>query len=160
MNADLDVVVRVHLGREATQMEDSLVSARVDPHRIELLQLVADADDHVRLVETKVDVVMAHEPHRAECVRVIVGEHALAVEGSGHRDAELLREALQGSRRAGPGRAVPGQHDRAGEPRRSTAAARSICEGEGSSGRGMLRSSGDEILWHAAMASMSSGTAR
>src|ERR1039458_8894356 len=92
-------------------MEDSFV-----PHRVELLQLIADTDDHVRLVETEVDVVVAHEPHSTQCVWVIVREHTLAVKGGGDRDAELFGEALQGGRGAAPGRSVPGEHDWAASP--------------------------------------------
>ena len=66
LDPDLDVVVGVHLGRDPAQVDDALVPVGVDPHRIELLELVADADDHVRLVEAEVDVVVAHESHRAE----------------------------------------------------------------------------------------------
>ena len=111
LDADLDVIVGVHLGRDATQVQDPLVTARVDPHRIELLQFIADADDHVRLVETEVDIVVAHEPHRAKRVRVVVREHPLAVKGGSHRQAQLLGEAPYSGRRVGPGRPVPGQDD-------------------------------------------------
>ena len=92
-------------------MDDPLVAVRVDPHRIELLEFVADADDHVRLVETEVDVVVTHEPHRAEGVRMIVGEHPLAVKGRGNREAQQFGEAPQGLGRTAAGRAVPGQDD-------------------------------------------------
>ena len=92
-------------------MEDSLVTGGVDPHRIELLQLVAHADDHVRLVEPEVDVVVAHEPHRAKRMGVVVGEHALAVKGGGNREAQLLGEASERAGGARPGCSVPGQDD-------------------------------------------------
>ena len=109
---DGDVVVRVHLGGKAVQVDDLRVALRVDPRRVELLQLVADGDDQVGAVEAEVDVVVPHEPHRAQRQRVVVGEHALAVERGRHRDAQRLGEAAQG--RAGPGArgTVAGQHDR------------------------------------------------
>ena len=107
----------VHLGRDATQVQDLLVAAWVDPDRIELLQFIADADDHVRLVETEVDIVVAHEPHRAKRVRVIVREHPLVVKGGSHRQAQLLGEAPHSGRRAGPDRPVPGQDDGPAGPR-------------------------------------------
>ena len=56
---------------------------------------------------------MSHEPHRAEGVRVVIGEHALAVEGGRHRQAQLLGKAPQRTGRACPGGPVAGQHDRA-----------------------------------------------
>ena len=111
---DGHVVVRVHLGGKPVQVDDLLVAARVDPGRVELLQLVADGDDQVGAVEAEVDVVVPHEPHRAQRQRVVVGEHALAVEGGRHRDAQRLGEAAQGRARPGPRGAVAGQHDRAG----------------------------------------------
>ena len=112
LDTDLDIVAGINLGREPAQMQDPLVPARVDPRRVELLQLIADADDYVRRIESKVDVIMPHEPHRAQGVRVVVGEHALAVEGGCHRQAQLLREAPQSARRPGPGGPMTSQHDR------------------------------------------------
>ena len=93
-------------------VDDLLVGLRVDPDRVELLQLVADRDDDVGVVEPEVDVVVPHEPERPDAVGVVVGHHALAVEGVGHRDAELLGEPHQGGGRVGAGGAVPGQHHR------------------------------------------------
>jgi hypothetical protein len=49
----------------------------------------------------------------ADCAGVIVGEHALAVEGGGDRDVEGLGEAGHSGLSGGPGRAVPGEQDRA-----------------------------------------------
>ena len=125
-------------------MHDPLVPARVDPRRVELLQLIADADDHVRLIESEIDIVMPHEPHRAQCVPVVVGEHALAVEGGRHRQAQLLGKAPQRAR-PGPGSPVTSQHDRltgAVQHRRG----RSICEPDGSSGRGDVEVEGSKPL--------------
>ena len=110
---DGHVVVRVHLGGEPVQVDDLGVAVRVDPRRVELLQLVADGDDEVGAVEAEVDVVVPHEPHRAQRQRVVVGEHALAVERGRHRDAQHLGEAAQGRARPGARGAVAGQHDRA-----------------------------------------------
>ncbi len=118
-------------------MQDRLVPARVDPRRVELLQLLADGHDHVRLIESEVDVVMPHEPHRAQGVRVVVREHALAMEGRRHRQAQLLGEAPQGARRPGPGgprdqpaRPADGRRPAPPRPARSalpTAPGRSVC---------------------------------
>ena len=113
-----------------------VVAAGVDPDRVELLQLVADGDDHVRAVEAEVDVVAAHEPDGAQRQRVVVGEDALAVEGRGDRDAERLGEAAQGRGRA-PARAAPCPASTIGcAGLAQDAAARSTCPREGSSGRG------------------------
>ena len=73
-------------------MDDPLVPARVDPHRVELLEFVADAHDHVSIVEPEVDVVVAHEADRSERVGVIVGEHTLAVKRRGDREPQELGE--------------------------------------------------------------------
>ena len=93
-------------------MDDLLVARRVDADGVELLELVAHADDDVGLVEPEVDVVVAHEAHRTKRMGVIVGEHALAVEGRRHREAELLGEAPQRVAGTGAGCSVPGQDDR------------------------------------------------
>lgn len=61
----------------------------------------------------KFDVVAVHESDGADCAGVIVGEHALAVEGGGDRDVEGLGEAGDSGLSGGPGRAVPGEQDRA-----------------------------------------------
>jgi hypothetical protein len=45
------------------------------------------AEDHVRLIKSEIDIVTPHEPHRALGVRVVIGEHALAVEGGRHWQA-------------------------------------------------------------------------
>ena len=45
VQSDSDVVVRIDLGGEPVQMDDLGVAARVDPDRVELLQLTADGDD-------------------------------------------------------------------------------------------------------------------
>ena len=91
-------------------VNDLLVGGGVDPNRVELLQLIADRDDDVGVVESEVDVVVPHEPERPDAVGVVVGHDTFAMEGVGHRDSELLREAHQGIGRAGTSRAVPGQY--------------------------------------------------
>jgi hypothetical protein len=40
LDTDLDVVAGIKLGREPAQMQDPLGPARVDPRRVELLQLI------------------------------------------------------------------------------------------------------------------------
>ncbi len=66
VQSDGDVVVRIDLGGEPVQVDDLGVAVRVDPHRVELLQFIPDGNDQVRAVEAEVDVVVAHEPHRAQ----------------------------------------------------------------------------------------------
>ena len=106
VQSDSDVVVRIDFGGEPVQMNDLGVAARVDSDRVELLQLIPDGDDQVGLVEAEVDVVVAHEPDRPQGQRVIVGEHALPVEGGRHGDVQGLGEADQRLAGAGPGGAV------------------------------------------------------
>ena len=104
--------MRVDLGREPVDVDDLLVGLGIDPDRVELLQLIADRDDDVGVVEPEVDVVVPHEPQRPDAVGVVVGHDAFAVEGVGHRDAELLGEPHQGIGRVGAGGAVSGQQHR------------------------------------------------
>src|SRR6202021_1515848 len=89
--------------RETTEMDDLLVARRVDPHRVELLEFVADAHDHVRIVKPEVDIVVAHEADRSQGMAVIVGKDAFAVKGRGDRGADELGKTAQwfGGRRAG-----------------------------------------------------------
>jgi hypothetical protein len=56
------------------------------------------------------------KPDGAEGVGVIVGKHALAVKGGGHREAEQLGEPPQWFGRPRAGRSVPRQDD--GSPTR------------------------------------------
>jgi hypothetical protein len=111
LETNLDVIVRVDLRRKATQVDDALVPTRVDPYRIELLELVPHADDHIRLVEAEVHVVVAHEPYGAERVRVVGGEDALTMEGGGNRQAKQLREMTERPRRSAACCAMAGEHD-------------------------------------------------
>ncbi len=104
--------MRVDLGREAVDVDDLLVGLGVDPDRVELLQLVPDREDDVGVVETEVHVVVPHETQRPDAVVMVVRHDPLAVEGVGHRDAELLGEPHQGVGGVGTGRTVPGQHHR------------------------------------------------
>ena len=97
-------------------MNDAFVPVGVDPLWVEFLELVADADDHVGLVESKVDVVMAHEAHRAEGVGMVVGKHTLSVEAGRYGESQELREAEQSGSRATPRRAVAGEDDRSAGP--------------------------------------------
>ena len=94
-DADVDRVVGVDLGGKAVDVDDLLVAVGIDAYGVELLQLVADRDDQIGVVESEVDVVATHEADRAHAVRVIVGQHALAVERGGDADAERLGEAGQ-----------------------------------------------------------------
>ena len=116
LDPHLDVIVRVDLGREPAQVEDALVPAGVDPLWIEFLELIAHADDHIGLVETEVHMVVAHEAHRAESIRVVVGKDPLSMEGGRNGKSQHLGEADQGSCRAAPRRTVAGEHDRSAGP--------------------------------------------
>lgn len=102
----------VDLGGEAMDVDDLFVAQRIDPSRVELLELIAHRDDHISSVEPEVDIVVSHEPDSSEREGVVVGEDALAVEGGGHRYAKRLGEAVEASPRVGPRRAVAGEHDR------------------------------------------------
>ncbi len=93
-------------------VDDLLVAQRIDPSRVELLELVADRDDHIGSVEPEVDIVVLHEPDSSECEGVVVREDPLAVEGGGHRYPKRLGEAAKAAPRVGPGGAVAGEHDR------------------------------------------------
>ncbi len=109
-------VVPVDLGREPVDVDDLLVAARVDADGIELLELVAHGHQHVRLIEAEIDVVVAHEPHGAQGLGVVVGQHALAVERRHDGERQPLGEPLQRRPGPGPGRPVAGQHDGAPRP--------------------------------------------
>ena len=76
-------------------VDDLLVGVRVDPDGVEFLQLVSDGDDDVGAVEPEVHVVAAHEADGADAVGVVVGHHALTVEGVRHRNTEVVGEANQ-----------------------------------------------------------------
>ena len=106
------VVMAVDLGRKAMDVDDVLVARRIDADRIEFLQFVADGDDHVGQVETEVDIVVTHEPHCSEGLRVVVGKDPLAVEGGGHRNTQPFSETAKAVAGSAAGCAVPGQHDR------------------------------------------------
>ena len=122
-------------------MDDLGLAARVDADRVELLQLVADGDDDVGPVEAEVDVVVAHEADRAERERMVVGEHALAVEGGRHRDVQRLGEPVSAA--LASARAAPWPASTTGlRAARRISAARSTCSADGSSGRGTLTRSG------------------
>ena len=107
-----DVVVDVDLGREAVDVDDLLVAVGIDANRIEFLELVADRHDRIRLVESEVHVVVAHEADGAQRLRVVVREHPLAVEGGRNRHAQSLGKADQRRTGVGPSRPVTGQDDR------------------------------------------------
>ena len=91
-DVDADLVVRVHVLGETVHVHDLLVAVWVDALGGELLQLVADADDQVRLVEGEVLVVVAHEADHAQGVGVAVGDDALTHKGRCDRQVEALGE--------------------------------------------------------------------
>ena len=76
-------------------MDDLLVPIGIDPDRVKFLELVANADDDVRIVKAEVDVVVAHESNRSEGVWMIVWEDALAVERGRNWKAEQIGEFEQ-----------------------------------------------------------------
>ena len=108
---DRDVVVGVHFGGKAVEVDDPRVAAWIDPDWVELLQLVTGGDDDIGLVEAEIHVVMAHETDCTECERVVVGHDALAVKRCRDRDVERLGESAYRFRRSGSGSAVTGQQD-------------------------------------------------
>ena len=65
----------------------------------------------VSLVEPEIHVVMTHESDGAQSLRVVVGEHPLAVEGGRDRDAQPLGESDERCAGIGPRRPVTGQDD-------------------------------------------------
>ena len=93
------------------QMNDFFVSGGIEPRRRELLQFIAHADNHIRLIEAEVDIIVHHEAHGPEGVGVVVRKDPLAVEGRGHRNLQLFGEADQGLLRPVAGRPVSGQDD-------------------------------------------------
>src|SRR5215216_2768833 len=127
LHTDRDVVVYVHLRREAVDVDDLLVALRVDALRIELLQLVPDGDNRIRRVEAKVHVIVGHEPYRTESDLVFVWEDAFAVECRRHRQRERLRESDERVLRLGACGPVPGKDYGL------------LCRGENLGGTGDLR---------------------
>jgi hypothetical protein len=108
------LVIGVHHGREAVQVDDLLLPAGVDPGGREFLQFVAHADNDIRLIKAGVHVVVHHEAHGPQGVGVIVGKDAFAVKGGGHRNPEALGKLDQGRLGLLAGRAVAGQDDGGG----------------------------------------------
>jgi len=51
-----DAVIGVHHRGKAMQVDDLLVSPGVDAQRRELLQFIAHADNHIRLIEAEADL--------------------------------------------------------------------------------------------------------
>ena len=103
-----------------------LSPSRVDPDRVELLQLVADGDDDVGVVEAEVDVVVPHEPDRAEGVGWSSGNTPLPWKVLATGRPSFSEKRTQGVGRAGPGGAVAGQHDRAAAARSTAARPRDL----------------------------------
>ena len=89
---DVRLVAGVDLGRLRVDRHDPLGSVRVPAVGRVLDRVVADADDEVRPIEAGQDVIASLEAdgHQRELVPVVDG--ALAHEGDGHRDLELVRE--------------------------------------------------------------------
>ena len=104
------------MAAKSSQMDDLLVSLGVDARRGELLQFIAHADNHIRLIEAEIDIIVHDEAHGPEGVGVVVRKDALAVEGGGHRNLQLFGKLDQGLLRLVAHRPVPGQDD--GEPGR------------------------------------------
>lgn len=94
------------------QVDDALVPVRIDLQRVELLDLVPHADQHVCRVEAEVGVVVAHKAHSTQCVRVVVREDALSVEGGRHRYVQPFGKSQQGRGSACPGSTMTGEHHR------------------------------------------------
>ena len=86
-------IVRIDMGGIAMNVQDLLVAIGIDCHGIKFLQIIANADDDICLVEAKIDVIMAHKAYRAQGVRMLIGKDSLTHERGGHGDLELLRAA-------------------------------------------------------------------
>src|SRR5712664_147297 len=89
------MVVCVNLRRIAMDVYDLLVTLRIDLYGIELLHVIADAKNHIGLIEAEVGVVVDHESYRTERVGVVVGKDPLTHERRRNRDVKTLRETNQ-----------------------------------------------------------------
>src|SRR5438552_4758164 len=89
------MVVGVNLSRIAMDVNNLLVTIRVDLHWIKLLHVIPDTYDDVRLVEAKICIIMNHESYRTERVRMVVRKDSLAHEGRCDGDVETLGETNQ-----------------------------------------------------------------
>jgi hypothetical protein len=111
LQPDCDVVVGVDFGGKAVDVDDPRVTARVDTHWVELLQLVTGGDDGIGLVKAEIHVVMAHEANCTECERMVIGHDALAVKRGRNWDVERLGESTYRFRRPASGGPVTGKQD-------------------------------------------------
>ncbi|SKU26856.1 Uncharacterised protein [Mycobacteroides abscessus subsp. abscessus] len=102
-------IVGVDFGREPMEMDDLLVAMRVDPHRVELLQLIPHRNNDVGVLKAEIGVVTPHKADRPHAVRMVIGHRTLTVEGVGHRHTELLGEPNQCRRRTSTSGAVTGK---------------------------------------------------
>src|SRR5438552_165605 len=89
------MVVGVNLSRIAMDVNNLLVTIRVDLHWIKLLHVIPDTYDDVRLVEAKICIIMNHESYRTERVRMVVRKDSFAHERRGDGDVKTLGETNQ-----------------------------------------------------------------
>src|SRR5207249_2354551 len=86
------MVVGVNLSRIAMDVNNLLVTIRVDLHWIKLLHVIADTQNHICLVEAKIYIIVDHESNRTKRVGVVVRKDTLAHERRRDRYAETLGE--------------------------------------------------------------------
>src|SRR5438094_7023090 len=89
------MIVGVNLSRITMDVNNLLVTIRIDLHRIKLLHVITDTQNHICLVEAKVCIIVDHESYRTERVRMVVGKDSLAHEGRCDGDVETLGKANQ-----------------------------------------------------------------
>ena len=111
-HADRHDVVRVDFGGERVDVDDGLVAIGIPHVGVVLDHVVADADDHVGLLEREPRQVPRLQADRSE--RQLIGErhHALGHEGVGHRDPQHLGEGHQRIGRTLADHAVAGEDHR------------------------------------------------
>ena len=119
---DLGLVRGVDLGRLGVDVDDPLRAVRVPARRRVFHEVVADADDEVRAVEAREDVVAGLEAHGHQRQVGPVVDGALAHEGRGDRHVQAARQLAELRCRAAAQHTVAGEDDRTlggvDEPRR------------------------------------------
>src|SRR5437660_3931724 len=89
------MIVGVDLCGIAMNVDDLLVAFWVYFYWIELLHVIPDTYNDVRLVEAKIRVVVDHESYRTERVGMVVRKDSLAHERRGNGDAKMFGETNQ-----------------------------------------------------------------
>ena len=86
------MIVGVDLCRITMDVNDLLVTRRIDLHGIEFLHVIPDTQNHICLVEAKIGVVVYHESYRTERVWMVVRKDSLTHESRRDRDVKTLGE--------------------------------------------------------------------